>query len=102
MKNIEKLRANSLTLDEAEDMADTIVILSVKAQSLDMALSSVSRQYRLRIAQAEEDGAWLGHLHSKRKMDHLILLRKIREWEVLTGQRHEDLLDGKEAMDADL
>ncbi len=102
MKNIEKLRANSLTLVEAKYLADKIDQLAIYLGSLEVKMVKAQNQNRLRIAQDEEDGAWLGHVHAERKLHHLILLRKIREWEVRTGQSHKDLLDGKEALDDDL
>ncbi len=99
MKNIEKLRTNSLTLVEAKYMADHIDDLTTRSLALKMALASTSRFYHLQIAQTEEFNAKHCLNASKMFLEHKTLLRKIREWEVTTGKRHGDLLDGKVPLD---
>ncbi len=92
---IEKLRLNVLTLVEAKYMADRINILSVKAESLDLALKSVSCQFRLRLASVEETAAKQTKEAAEHNLRYKTLWRRIKNWEVVTGRDHAKLLDGE-------
>lgn len=95
MKNIEKLRANSLTLVEAKYMADAIERLVNEAKSSKMALSSTARYYRLEFAQQKEISAKRDREAASVRLEYRRILLKIREWEFLTEKSHSDFLKEK-------
>jgi len=96
MKNIDKLRINALTLVEAKHMADEIQCLSDKAESLQLALTSVSSQFRLELACRDEAAAQRAKEAAIQDLRHKTLWRKIRTWEMATGIKHAKLLEGTE------
>ncbi len=94
MKNIEKLRANSLTLVEAKYMADKIDQLVIDLESLEGASKITHYAHNLQEARLTE-----AHVRSEKaavslRLEHCILLRRICVWESTTGVNHACLLAG--------